>query len=359
MRIVIAGGGTGGHIFPAIALAEAFSRQDPETKILFVGTQNALEISTLSRRRFHHMSIATTGLKGRSFFRQVQSLLRLPKGFFQAVGIIRRFDPDIVVGVGGYSSGPVALAGKLLGKRVVIQEQNVIPGFTNRLLGWISDRIFLSFPDKFRLFKRSKTVVTGNPVREEILVRKREYGRQSLFNLLIVGGSQGAHAINLAVIEALGHLKTPERIIFTHQTGANDLDWVESAYRRHEISADVRPFFEDMGQAYANADLVVCRAGATTVAELTALAKPAIYIPFPYAVHNHQELNARYVTEASGGEMLLEKDLNGKVLADKINKYLFDPVELEKMSVRARSLGKPGAAQAVTNECRRLLFIGQ
>jgi len=305
------------------------------------------------------MSITTTGLKGRSLWQQIQSLLCMPKGFFQAVNIIRRFNPDIVVGVGGYASGPVVLAAKLMRKRVVIHEQNVIPGFTNRLLGRIADRIFVSLPDKFHMFKKSRTILTGNPVRQEILSARGKRGGQTRFHLLIVGGSQGAHAINRAVIEALDQLKQPESIVFTHQTGADDLEWVEQAYARRGSKADVRPFFEDMATAYKDADLVVCRAGATTVAELTALGKPAIYIPFPFAVHNHQEFNARYVTESSGGELLLERDLTGRTLADKIEKYLSRPSDLKEMSAQARRLGKPEAAEAVVNECRRLLVLSR
>jgi len=363
MKILVAGGGTGGHIFPAIALAETFKGQKPDTRILFVGTGNELEISTLARRGFKHMSIAAAGLKGRSLWQQLLAILRIPKGFFQAVGIIRRFNPDIVIGVGGYASGPIALAAKLMRKRVVIHEQNVIPGFTNRLLGRISDRIFLSFPDKLGVFDKAKTVLTGNPVREEILATRGENQREKKttgpFNLLIVGGSQGAHAINRAIIEALDHLNEPERIAFTHQTGANDLEWVEAAYSRHGTNADVRPFFEDMATAYKNADLVICRAGATTVAELTALGKPAIYIPFPFAVHNHQALNAGRVTEASGGELLLEADLDGQTLAKKIDRYLSRPADLRAMATRAKALGQPNASQHMVTECKRLVLIGR
>lgn len=367
MKIIIAGGGTGGHIFPAIALAETFKGQEPDTPILFVGTRNKLEISSLAGRGFKHMSIAAAGLKGRSLWQQLLALLRIPKGFFQAVGIIRRFNPDIVIGVGGYASGPVVLAAKLMRKRVVIHEQNVIPGFTNRLLGRISDRIFLSFPDKLGVFDKAKTVLTGNPVRKEILATQRTNRRENhkenkttgLFNLLIVGGSQGAHAINRAIIEALDHLNEPERIAFTHQTGANDLEWVEAAYSRHGTNADVRPFFEDMATAYKNADLVICRAGATTVAELTALGKPAIYIPFPFAVHNHQALNAGRVTEASGGELLLEDDLDGATLAKKIDRYLSSPTDLRAMATRAKALGQPNASQQMVTECKRLVLIGR
>ncbi len=357
MRIVIAGGGTGGHLFPAVALAETFRSQDPSDKILFVGTKNSLEISTLSGRGFDHMSIAVAGFKGRELWQQVRSLAKIPKGFFQAIGIIWRFNPDIIVGVGGYASGPVALAARLMGKKVVIHEQNILPGFTNRILARIASRIFISFPDTLAMFKSSKTVITGNPVRREILLAKKTKKPNRRFKLLIVGGSQGAHAINRAITEALDYFQEPGQIDFVHQTGTNDLKWVADIYERHGIDATVQPFFEDMASAYSCADLVVCRAGATTVAELTALGKPAIYIPFPFAVNNHQELNARYITDSFGGEILLEKDLSGDLLARKIDKYFSDPEALHDMSVRTAALGRPEAADYIVDECKRLLVL--
>ncbi len=357
MRIIIAGGGTGGHLFPAVALAETFRAQDPADDILFVGTKNALEISTLSEKEFDHMSIVVAGLRGRNLWQQVLSLAKIPKGFFQAIAIIWRFNPDIIVGVGGYASGPVALAARFMGKKVVIHEQNILPGFTNRILARIASRIFISFPDTLAIFKSSKTVITGNPVRREILLTKKTKKPNSRFKLLIVGGSQGAHAINRAITEALDYFQEPDQIDFVHQTGVNDLKWVADIYEHHGIDADVQPFFEDMASAYSCADLIVCRAGATTIAELTALGKPAIYIPFPFAVNNHQELNARYITNSSGGDLLLEKDLSGDLLARKIDKYFSNPEALHDMSARTAALGRPEAADYIVDECKRLLVL--
>ena len=174
---------------------------------------------------------------------------------------------------------------------------------------------------------------------------------------MIVGGSQGAHAINRAITEALDYFQEPDQIDFVHQTGVNDLKWVADIYEHHGIDADVQPFFEDMASAYSCADLIVCRAGATTIAELTALGKPAIYIPFPFAVNNHQELNARYITNSSGGELLPEKDLSGDLLARKIDKYFSNPEALNNMSRRTAALGRPEAADYIVDECKRLLVL--
>jgi UDP-N-acetylglucosamine--N-acetylmuramyl-(pentapeptide) pyrophosphoryl-undecaprenol N-acetylglucosamine transferase len=357
MRVLIAGGGTGGHIFPAVALAETFNARYPKGSILFVGTNKPLETSTLSRKGFAHVSIAAEGLKGRGLWGQIRSLGRIPKGFFQAVGIIWRFNPDIIIGVGGYSSGPVALAARLMGKMVVIHEQNIMPGITNRILAAFANRIFISFPDNLSMFKSSKTVVTGNPVRHDILSVEEVDRSAKRFSILIVGGSQGAHAINRAVVEALDHLKDPARINFVHQTGPKDAKWVAKAYERQDVSATVEPFFEDMGSAYRLADIVICRAGATTVAELTALGKPAIFIPFPFAANNHQELNARYVADSGGAEVVLERDLSGKLLAARIDEYAASPKVLQDMSAGAAALGRPKAADFIVDECRRLLVL--
>ncbi len=358
MRVLIAGGGTGGHVFPAVALAEAFRVKEPGSAILFVGTDNPLETSLVARRGFDHVSIAAGGLKGLGVCRQIQSLLKIPLAIAQTVDIIRRFAPDIVVGVGGYASGPVALAARLLGKKVVIHEQNLVPGFTNRLLGRFAHRIFITFPPKISVFNASKTVVTGNPVRGEFVSARAGQERKGKFVVLVMGGSQGAHAINRAVAQALEHLREPARISFIHQTGPRDASWVFAAYERQGITASVQPFFDDMAGVYAPAQLVICRAGATTIAELTALGKPAIFVPFPFAAGNHQEQNARYIADSGGGEVVLEKDLRGELLAKRIDYYASHPSALQTMSVRASGLGRPKAAGVIVDECRRLVFMG-
>ena len=357
MKVLVAGGGTGGHLFPGMALAEAFRVREPAGAILFVGTDNPLEISTLSKKGFDHVGIPAQGLKGRGLWRQVRSLAKIPKAFWQALGIIRRFDPDIIIGVGGYASGPVALAAWLMGKKLVIHEQNLIPGLTNRILGRFAHRVFISFPDNLAIFKTAKTVVTGNPVRRELLTVKPAEKAAGRFTVLVLGGSQGAHAINRAVVEALDHLKEPARMRFIHQTGPRDASWVASAYERHRMEATVEPFFQDMATIYRSATMVICRAGATTIAELTALGKPAIFIPFPFATNNHQELNARYVADSGGGEVVLERDLNGELLAERIDHYVSNPKALQGMSVGVEALGRRNAAELIVDECRRLVVM--
>jgi len=358
MRVLIAGGGTGGHFFPAVALAEAFMVTDPEGSILFAGTDNPLEVSILLRRGFDHVGISAGGLRGQGIWRQSHALFKLPIGFWQAVRTTWRFKPDLTIGVGGYASGPVALAARLMGKNMVIHEQNLLPGFTNRMLGRFAHRVFVSFPDDLGMFTSSKTMLTGNPVRQEVLRAASSESRKDGFTVLVVGGSQGAHAINCAVVEALKHLDLPSPMSFIHQTGTKDAPWVARVYKEHGIRATVEPFIDDMASAYHSSDLVICRAGASTVAELAALGKPALFIPFPFAANNHQELNARYVADRGGGEVMLEKDLDGESLARKIRHYEANRDALKDMSIRASALGRPDAAEAMVDECRRLVSGG-
>lgn len=355
VRVIIAGGGTGGHLFPGIAIAEALRLRDPANQILFLGTSNPIEVSTLSEKGFDHESIVTEGLKGRGLWRQIRSLFKIPIGIWQALRIMWRFHPDIIVGLGAYASGPVALAAWLAGKKLVIHEQNTLPGLTNQVLGRLADRIFISFPDTGGVFPPSRTVITGNPLRLGLLESRLDKKTTGPFTVLVVGGSQGAHAVNSAVIEALEHLESPTRMTFVHQTGPKDATWVAQAYESRDVRATVKPFFVDMAGPYHSADLVVCRAGATTVSELMALGKPAIFIPFPFAANNHQELNARHVADAGGGEVILEKDVNGRILAHRLDYYASDPKVLQDMAERTLALARPNAADLIVDECEKLV----
>jgi len=355
MRVLIAGGGTGGHLFPGIAVAEAFRLREPASEILFLGTGNPMEVSTLSKKGFDYADIAAEGFKGRGLWRRLRSLFKIPIGVCQALRTIWRFHPDIIIGFGAYASGPVALAARLTGKKLVIHEQNIFPGLTNRILGRLADRVFISFPDTGRMFRRSRTVITGNPLRRELFESRLGEKTTGAFTVLVLGGSQGAHAVNCAVVDALDHLKGPTRMTFIHQTGTKDAPWVERAYEDRDIKATVKPFFVDMAGPYHSADLVVCRAGATTVSELMVLGKAAIFIPFPFAANNHQELNARYVADAGGAEVILERDLDGALLADRLDYYASDPRALQDMAKRTLALARPDAADVIVDTCHRLV----
>ena len=362
LRIVIAGGGTGGHLFPGIAVAQEFEARNAANRIIFVSTGNPLERSVLSKTAYTLQTITAAGIKGRGLWNQVKSVAKIPKGILAANRILKNFAPDLTVGLGSYSAGPVVFAAWLRRIPIVVQEQNILPGITNRILSRFANRIYISFENTRSHMDPRKVHWTGNPVRQEILdsadrfkgIKTDESGDRP-FTVLIIGGSQGAHRINLAVIEALDHLRHLENLHFVHQTGQADEQPVREAYRQSKVAGTVQAFFDNMAEQYGRADLIICRAGATTVAEVTALGKAVIFIPFPFAADNHQVLNAGSLSDEGAAEMLIEKDLSGKILSEKIKYYAAHPAELEKMSARAKRFGKPDAAKNIVDDCYRLL----
>ena len=362
LRVVIAGGGTGGHLFPGIAMAREFKTRSSTSKIIFISTGNQLEKSVLSKAGFPLQTIAAAGIKGRGLWNQTKSIAKIPGGIWAANQILRKFSPDLTIGLGSYSAGPVVFAAWLRRIPIVVHEQNILPGITNRILSRFASRIYISFENTRSSMNPQKILWTGNPVRREILASadcyeqsKAEGSTARLFTVLIIGGSQGAHRINMAVIEALDHLEDLTHLHFIHQTGQADEQSVREAFQRHKIGGTVQTFFDDMAEQYGRADLIVCRAGATTVAEVTALGKTAIFIPFPYAADNHQVLNAGSLVDEGAAEILIEKDLNGRILSEKIRYYADHPAELEMMASKAKELGKPNAAGHIVDDCYRLL----
>ena len=269
LGMVIAGGGTGGHLFPGIAVAEEFLRRDPGNRILFIGTERGLEKRILGTLGFPLRTIPTEGLKGRGALRAAGALGKIPAGLFASFRILRAFRPAIVLGVGGYASGPTVLAARFMGMATAIAEQNAFPGLTNRMLGRFTDRIFLSFAASQRWFPARRTQITGNPIRAAFLAGKApEERRDPRFTVLIFGGSQGAHAINRFVCEALDDLRhVQDRFRFIHQAGETDREVVAAAYREGGFAAEVSPFIMDMAVAYRAADLLICRAGATSIGD--------------------------------------------------------------------------------------------
>lgn len=361
LRLIVAGGGTGGHLFPGIAIAEEFIARNAANRVLFASSGRPFERTVLAAKGFEHRAISAAGLKGQGLFKQLRALLIIPRGLLESLAILRAFGPDLVLSVGGYSAGPMALAAWLRRVPVVLQEQNTLPGITNRLLGRLARRVYTAFAESERHFAARKVLLTGNPVRREILACRTAATaapspeRERPFTVLVVGGSQGAHRINLAVIESLPLLGDSSRVAFIHQTGADDEASVAEAYRRSGITATVRAFFDDMDAQYRRADLIVCRAGATTVAELTVVGRGVIFVPYPFAADDHQVLNARALVAAGAAEMILEKDLDGGRLAERVAHYAARPRQLAAMAVRARDLGRPDAAARIVDDICRLL----
>ncbi len=352
MRVILAGGGTGGHLFPGLAVAREFQRRDRMTEILFVGTDQGIEARVLPKEGFKLETLPVKGLRGRGLRGWLDALYGVPAGLLRSLGILRRFRPDCIIGLGGYASGPLLLAGKLKRVRCAIMEQNLRPGFTNKMLARFVDRVFTAYPESAAYFPGADVRETGNPVRWRQLP---EVSKNEKFTLLIFGGSAGAHRINIAVVEALKKLTDlAPKLYVMHQTGQADFAEVKRAYGELLFEAEVTPFIDRMDEAYARADLVLCRAGATTVAELTAFGKAAILVPYPYAIYDHQRWNAQALRERGAAAMILNQDLNGETLAAQIRGYLLEPAQLERMARVARALGRPQAAERIVDECYAL-----
>ena len=348
MKVVLAGGGTGGHVFPALALARELRARDVEA--LMVGTARGLEAAAFPAEGFSLETIHVEGFQGVRVGAQARSLMLLPQALIHALRLLGRHRPRAVVGVGGYAAGPVGMAAVLRRIPLLIHEQNRSPGLTNRVLARVANVVAVSLEATGPLFGR-EVVVTGNPIRREILEGDRRKGLEAFQldptrkTVLIFGGSQGAYRINRAVVEDLPHLRRlRDRIQIIHATGEQDRGEVEEAYQAWKGEARVLPFVQDMASAYAAADLVVCRAGATTIAELTALGKPALLIPYPFAANDHQRENAEEVVRVGGARMILDRDLTGHRLAVELYELLDDPGTLTAMGQAAHSLGRPDAA---------------
>jgi len=356
---VIAGGGTGGHFFSGVAIAEAAWARDPDHRIVFVGTENGIEGRTHERQRLDIRYITVSGLKGKSLARRALTMVQLPVALGQSLALLTRVKPDVVIGVGGYASGPLLLAAWMTGTPTAVMEQNSVPGYTNSVLARIVDRIFVGFPEAAEHFPAGKTVHTGNPIRQAMLERlggMEEAPAEDGFHLLVFGGSQGAHHLNGAMVAAAPRLarESEASLRIVHQTGPADLDDVAAGYREAglEDRVEVLPFIDDMASAYHRADLVVCRAGAMTVAELTACGKPAILVPFPYAIYDHQEINARSLSDRGAARLLLDGEMDGETLATAIAELT--PDVLGEMAERAADLARPGAGDDVTRQCEEL-----
>ena len=348
MRVLIAAGGTGGHIYPGIAVAKEIMRRDPASTVRFVGTAHGLETRLIPQAGFELSIIESTGLKNVSLAAKVRGLLVLPKSIFAARSVIREFRPEIVIGAGGYVSGPVLLASSFMRLPTLVMDSNALPGWTNRVLARFVDKAAVSFQEALSYF-RGKGVLTGNPVRREffeIPVKQRDGAHISL---LVFGGSQGARAINEAMIAALPGLESQKGLLHvTHQTGEADQGNVRSGYEAAgwQGKVDVRPYIDDMVSEFAKADLVICRAGATTSAELVAAGKAAILVPFPLAADDHQRKNAEALQAGGAAQMILQKELTGERLANEIKSFLAAPEKISEMEIASRKLARRDAATA-------------
>ncbi len=352
MKILIAAGGTGGHIFPALAIARALQRKGPDMEVEFVGTGGRMEAEWFQSAGYPFHEVKVRGLKGKKLASLVVSLAILPQAFWQCWNILSQVRPDVAVGVGGYASGPMLLLSALRGIPTLIHEENAFPGLTNRLLLPFVSEIAYSFPESERFFRAraKKTAFTGTPIRREILQGRREEARVRFdldpgrFTLLSFGGSQGSNRINQCLLRALPLLSPlRERLQFLHASGEKDLLTMKESFVRGGFVARVYPFIQNMASAYAMADLVIARAGASTIAELAALGKPSILVPYPYAANDHQRRNAEALARLGGARIILDQDLDGTSLAKAIGELLGDPPAREAMGELAKSMALPEA----------------
>ncbi len=348
MRLMVTAGGTGGHIMPAVAVAQAVRDMRPDASILFVGTDSGMEERIARRSGMDFVGIPAMGIKGKSAANFVKALAVNSMSFVRAIRIVRSFRPDWIVGTGGYVTGMVVLAGKAARCRLAIQEQNSVPGLTNRILAPLVDRVYLSFPDSTGRFPADKTSLVGNPLRRDITGIERSPDAR---RVLVLGGSQGASSVNRAFVGAI-EILTGEGMVVTptHQCGPRDYPWVRAAYERLGVDARVHAFIDDMAEAYRDARLAVSRCGGITLAELSYLGIPAVMIPYPHAADDHQRVNGAYVAGRGGGWLIEDRELDAGRLADELKKRLTDDEGLAGASECMRSIGLGAGADTIARE---------
>jgi UDP-N-acetylglucosamine--N-acetylmuramyl-(pentapeptide) pyrophosphoryl-undecaprenol N-acetylglucosamine transferase len=357
LAIVVAGGGTGGHLYPGIAVARELLRRMPGARVSFVGTALGLEARVVPKEGFELDLIRSAGLKGKSLLSRLRGAALLPMGLADATRVILRRRPDVVMGVGGYSSGPVVLLAALGGIPTMVLEQNAVPGLTNRMLARWVRAAAVTFDETLAHF-RGRGFVAGNPVRREFFEvpeRPRADGQPRKVRILVLGGSQGARGINLALVAAAPELaRRRPGLELVHQTGDRELAPVREAYERAGVAARSVAFLDAVADEMTAADLVISRAGATALAELAAAGRPAILVPFPAATDDHQRKNARVVAAAGGAIVIDESELSGTRLAEVADGLLADPSRLAAMSRAMRGLARPDAAARIVDRLLEL-----
>ena len=356
MKILIAGGGTGGHVFPGIALAKEFVKRADNVEIIFVGTKKGLEASLIPKLGFRFEVIRTAQVKGKSILHKIMSLLIMPTAFITALKNIIKYKPDIILGVGGYASFAQVLVGSLFpGYKTFIHEQNSIPGLANKVLGKFTDKIFISFEKSGTFFNKDKIIFLGNHIREEFVKTAARPDSRSKFTVCITGGSQGARKINSTFLEALKKIEDlAPQINIIHQTGKLDYEKIKEKYKNFKFAVELKPFFDDLWEKYAKSHIIISRSGAG-ICEIAAMGRASILIPYSYASYNHQEENAKAFLEKNACVLIKESELNPDILADKIKHYFHRRNELAVMELNAKKMAKPDAAKNIVDECINLI----
>ena len=351
--VMIMAGGTGGHVFPALAVA-SWLKQAGHT-VTWLGTQKGIEAKLVPAAGIDIDWLSVSGLRGKGLLSKILAPIMLIKACWQAACIIKKRQPDVVLGLGGFASGPGGLMAFLMRKPLVIHEQNRVPGTTNRLLRHLASTVLEAFPDSFE--RKTAALFTGNPIRQEMLeaIENDIEKSSATKNILIVGGSLGASILNEMVPAALAIIKDEISLKVVHQAGKTTFDIAQAAYHKHQVKADVCVFIDDMKKAYQQADVVICRAGAMTISELTITAVPAILVPLPHAIDDHQTKNAQYLSESGAAILLKQHELTAKSLAKELKKILNDDELPQKMTKKLQKLAKPEATELVAKACLELV----
>lgn len=356
MKLLITGGGTGGHVFPALCVAEEFVATYSGSKVIFVGAEGGMEENLVPEKGFPLRTLKVKGIRGKSLKETLKNLALLCLILPSCVRVLLEEKPNAVIGFGGYASGPMVLSACLMNYITAIHEQNSLPGLTNRLLGKFVNRIFISFEESAKYFNREKIVQSGMPVRKEIVKVRSGNNKGSKFRVLIIGGSQGARILNRTMMEIVDEFDwVKNEIAIIHQTGKFDKGEVESKYRNAGVDAVVYEFINDMENIYPRVDLVIARAGASTLAELSAIGKPSILIPYPYAAGNHQLLNARKFYDAGAADVITESELTPEKLATKIKSIMDSPEKQRAMGEKAKLLFKEDSAKIIVAQIVELI----
>ena len=365
MRVIIAGGGTGGHLFPGIAVAEEFIRRDPSGRVIFVGTEHGIEARVIPKEGFPIEFLKAEGMVGKSIIGKIKAVYLFIAAIFQSLRIISSVRPQLIIGVGGYASVGMVVAARLRRIPAIIMEQNSVPGLANRFLGHFADVVAVTYQESMSFFPREKTFLTGNPVRKRVLSKETADAHsvfdfhKDRFTILIFGGSLGATAINNALTEALHYLlDLRQNIQFLHQTGEKDLQSVTEAYRRLGFKGKVLPFVYRMSDAYAVADMIICRAGATTLSEIASIGKAAVLVPYPHAASNHQEFNARKLEDMGAAKVILDRHLTGEVAARAIRELYDHPEKRREMQKASKAFGRSDAAEKIVDLSMGLMRKG-
>jgi UDP-N-acetylglucosamine--N-acetylmuramyl-(pentapeptide) pyrophosphoryl-undecaprenol N-acetylglucosamine transferase len=357
LTVMVVAGGTGGHIFPGVAVAEEIKRLHPEARIVFAGTERGIESKILPELGWPLVMMKSASIKDRGFAGRMLAWVKMPISVVVAMSVLLAQKPALLIGIGGYAAGPLSVAAWILGVPMTIVEPNSVAGLTNRLIGKFATKVFISFDEAAKWFKPSKTLLTGTPVRKEVIALREKKSEDGKTTILVLGGSQGASSLNRAMSGAAVTLAKSAReiCVLHHAGGYGEEEAIRKAYTRAGVEAEVIPFMKDVWECYSKSDLVISRAGAATLAELSVIGRPAILVPYPYAADDHQRINAESLVRAGGALLISDAECTGEKLGNEICRIVNEAGVLDSMGASMRAAGHPDAAEVVARESLKLM----